>query len=343
MSLSCQTTIAGSITTKPITAHHTHYYADGTFCFIVQTTIFRIYQGLLTRRSEVMKDLFSIPQQSPDCSRSSSPSDINRPPAYDRCSNQQQQLTVEGVPAVILDDRADDFANLLDIIMPGRISSLPPSTPRYTFDQLAGIVRLCDKYAIDDIRDWALSWIDDILPSSIDDIARITVYWGDACLIARVITFSRTTNLLKYLPLALYTLALHQWTDNESAALLYVQDALSIEDQQRVQTGRLYIQQLLLEKAPTLPDLGLSRRTPCIDFYSRGSKSVPCGIHQQDGWVGPMELIGALLRGPLEVLNDRVEHPPRDLCNRCTLKYIHASSLLREEVYRRLPEFFQLS
>lgn len=195
-------------------------------------------------------------------------------------------------------------------------------------------MRLCDKYAIDDICNWALSCI--------DDITRIMVYWGDACMIARVITFARTTNLPKHPPLALYTLALHQWTDSESAALLYVQDALSIEDHQRIQTGRVLLRQLLLEKAPVLSDLGLNRRSPCVNAYSRGSKSIPCGIHQQDGWLGPLELIGGLLRGPLEVLNERVEHPPRDLCNRCTLKYVHASSLLREEVYRRLPEFSQL-
>lgn len=74
-----------------------------------------------------MKDLFSLPQQHLDYSRSSS-SDISRPPAYNQCTNQQQQVTIEDVPAVALDDRADDFANLLDIIVPGHISLSPHSS-----------------------------------------------------------------------------------------------------------------------------------------------------------------------------------------------------------------------
>lgn len=243
---------------------------------------------------------------------------------------------IEGVPAVKLDDDVEDFSNLLDIILPGSIAL---ELDQYSFDQLAGIVRLCDKYMIEDVRVWALSWINSILPSAIDEIRRLGLYWGDASLIVRVITFARSANLYHYIPLALYTLAFHQWSVEDSDAFILAHGSLSIEDQHRIHIGRVALQQLVLEKASALPDLGLIGRHSCHERYGTGH---PCRMAEQDGRKEPMELVAALLRGPLEVLQERVEHPPRTLCNKCTMAYVGSSSLLRAEVYDMLPHFFLL-
>ncbi|KAG8905200.1 hypothetical protein FRC00_013416, partial [Tulasnella sp. 408] len=85
------------------------------------------------------------------------------------CRAFDYQDKIDGIPAVRLDDKAADFAALLDIIMPDQIRG----AQKFTFDKLSVIYTLCDKYIIDDIREWALSWLNDILPTSEDDICKM--------------------------------------------------------------------------------------------------------------------------------------------------------------------------
>ncbi|KAG8918200.1 hypothetical protein FRC01_001997, partial [Tulasnella sp. 417] len=152
--------VASSGTTKgtDLIRHPIHYYADGSFIFIVENYIFRVYRDLLARRSEVFRDLFDAPQVGDECSNTE-----------ERKGKLDRQVKIDGVPAVRLEDKAEDFAALLNIIMPNQIRG----AQNYTFDKLSGIYTICDKYFIDDIREWAMSWLEDILPTSENDIHKI--------------------------------------------------------------------------------------------------------------------------------------------------------------------------
>jgi hypothetical protein len=66
------------------------WFEDGTVVLQVETTLFRVYRGLLASRSTVFCDTFSIPQ----------------PPESERNE-------IEGCPVVELHDKAKDFVRFL--------------------------------------------------------------------------------------------------------------------------------------------------------------------------------------------------------------------------------------
>ncbi|KAG8888870.1 hypothetical protein FRB99_004072, partial [Tulasnella sp. 403] len=294
--------------------HPVHYYPDGNFIFVVENYIFRVYKGLLAQRSEVMHDLFNLPQ--------------------DGKVGDGDQAFLDGVPAVTLEDSAEAFANVLDIILPGKIR--PIESP--SFDKLAGMYRISDKYLINDIRQWALSWLNEVLPSTLDDLWKVPKVYAEPATAARAIRFAQEVDLPQFLPLAFYALAYHRdLYDPENFDVVW--RTLPRYDQLRLHRGRRRMQEEVLSRVCSLPDLGLQGRQACATPLVNGQT---CGKTRQKGWTDPKDLIVRVCKLPLEELSRRVTHPTNKCCTKCTLEVIDHANLLREELFVNLVEFFWL-
>ncbi|KIO29723.1 hypothetical protein M407DRAFT_21149 [Tulasnella calospora MUT 4182] len=212
----------------------------------------------------------------------------------------------------------------------------------FTFDKLSGIYTLCDKYIIDDIREWALSWLKEILPTSEDDICKMGGVYTSASLVARVIAFARDADLPQFLPLAYYAIATYPWSkDDEFSSFSEAGDSLSEHDGYRIEVGRNAIHAEVLGRAfSCLPDIGLPGRSTCMAAMVNGGT---CAKVRQRVWSEPAELVAEVLRSPLEYLDRRVKTPPRNWCSSCTLEAVTQAALMRHALYERLSSFFLLS
>lgn len=123
------------------TMHPRHWYDDGSFGFLVESTAFLLHRSLLARKSSVMADMFGVPQRS------------SPPP---EASNHRLETT-NGIPFIVLHDRANDFANVLDIIY----TDITMNDERSDLDAAAlmGIVRFANKYLFDKVKEWGVSQI----------------------------------------------------------------------------------------------------------------------------------------------------------------------------------------
>jgi hypothetical protein len=86
-----------------LTRHPDLWFSDGSVVLQAETTIFRVHKSQLSRRSEFFRDLFSLPQSQ---ETSVSPSVMS-------------ERMMEGCPVLVLDDLADDVANLLTVLYDG--------------------------------------------------------------------------------------------------------------------------------------------------------------------------------------------------------------------------------
>lgn len=79
------------------------WFQDGNVVLVAQTTAFRVYKGLLAQQSSVFSDLFLLP------------------PHHDG-------ETIEGIPVVRLDDRAEELRHILLIIFYNKkcVIAVPP-------------------------------------------------------------------------------------------------------------------------------------------------------------------------------------------------------------------------
>ncbi|KAG8989771.1 hypothetical protein FRB90_002076, partial [Tulasnella sp. 427] len=222
-------------------------------------------------------------------------------------ASQNDQIVIDGVPAVRLDDNATDFAALLDIIIPDRI---PLTKPQYTFQQLSGVYKICEKYLIDDIRDWALLWLEDILPTSEMDISKVGEVYTSPSVAAKVIEFAQDANLPQFLPFAYYAMAIYPWSSTDGASLFFeVGLCLSAHDGYRIEVGRTAIQaEVLTGIFNALPDIGLPGRATCVAGTVNGGT---CAKARRHAWSDPSKLIADVLKSPLEFLDRRVKIPPK--------------------------------
>ena len=82
---------------SPPTRHSTLWFDDGNIVLIAQDTAFRVHSSILSLKSPVFKDMFSMPQ-----------------PASGADS-------FEGCPAVLLTDNPTELADLLDFVYNGSL------------------------------------------------------------------------------------------------------------------------------------------------------------------------------------------------------------------------------
>lgn len=124
--------------TDDLEHHPTYCLEDGNIQLIFQNKVlFRIYRGHLARHSQVFADMLSIGSAKPH-PRTSGPGE-GRP---GKIILEDDQEYMDGVPVLRLDDSADDFAYLLDVVL-----EITPAKP--TFRLLEGVLRISTKYLFD--------------------------------------------------------------------------------------------------------------------------------------------------------------------------------------------------
>ncbi|KAG8955788.1 hypothetical protein FRC00_005256 [Tulasnella sp. 408] len=208
-----------------------HWYDDGNVVLVVQDNAFRVYQGILIKRSQVMRDMFGIPQPTTTSGVKDCVSD--------------GQPSFEGVPIVKLDDKAAYFHLLLSALLPEDCEKLPLSenlSPR----ELMGVAQIAKKYEFDTIATRATNVLEKILPTMKQPITAINSRYSsyNMNLYVRIINWARICGLPQFLALPFYHLATEEWEDASSWSLKAFQ-TLSLQDQLRINVGRGKLQTLV--------------------------------------------------------------------------------------------------
>ncbi|KIO15676.1 glycoside hydrolase family 55 protein, partial [Tulasnella calospora MUT 4182] len=298
--------------------HERHWYEEGNFGFLVGDIAFRLHRSILSRRSSVISDLFSTPQ-----------------PLFPIPELPSSGDNLIGVPFMELEDRAEDFAHILDFIYP---NSLPVVQTRHLgVKNLMGIVRFTRKYLINDLKEWAISTLDShLLPhasrgqsSPLKALLDKPSLYADPKFCIDIVHFSGECSLPKFLPLAFYALATAEWDQILGGASCL--DQLSAQDRTRVHEGRLALSKAVLEKIPSLFEK-LSSREGCTEDGCNSTKS----LEPSTRWKG-------LMLHPLEELESlKVGWPFRTrFCVDCQ-KLVNQTQTIRDELKGRLTEFFKL-
>ncbi|KAJ6575563.1 hypothetical protein DFH09DRAFT_1361754 [Mycena vulgaris] len=118
------------------------WFDDGTVVLQVENTLYRVYRGLLSSRSTVFYDTFSIPQPTEDGNE------------------------IEGCPVIQLHDSAKDFTRFLKALH--QYGAYPLPCPVAGMNELVSVLRLSDKYDVPVLRDSMLSIMSLIYPSTFD-------------------------------------------------------------------------------------------------------------------------------------------------------------------------------
>ncbi|TCD68724.1 hypothetical protein EIP91_010008 [Steccherinum ochraceum] len=123
-----------------------HWFEDGNVVLVTENTAFRVYQGILSKNSDVFRDMFTIPQ----------PADAEK---------------MEGCPVVHLTDTKADFGRLLTILFD--VGNWYP-TPRrkLPFELVSTMLRLGTKYQVEYLRQDAIHLLQQIFPTQLD------LLWG---------------------------------------------------------------------------------------------------------------------------------------------------------------------
>lgn len=308
----CTSSISGgsralSLADVPFVKHHTHYYSDGSFIFIFENTIlFRIYQDVLTRRSDFFANLFNFGSTSSD------------------------QLYIDGVPAIhIPDDTAEAFGHLMDMIIPGPVNSREEPID---FKVIADIYRLSDKYGVEDVREMTRNTFVRALFHTEPHITRIRKGRFNPAEHAQVIKFILGMpghDLEVYLPLSMYIIAMYKWDEDGPRDKLLYQEMLSLLPPAvllKIATGKERIHAFAVDKvfAEDFPPAQLCKKCTTSNSETMTEFS--------------MEFLGR----PLEELDRMAKEAPRTLCNRCSAEFGPGAAMMRNELFESLKSFFGL-
>ncbi|KAJ3478811.1 hypothetical protein NLI96_g9499 [Meripilus lineatus] len=127
------------------TPHSTLRFEDGNIVLIAQNTYFRVHKGILMHHSEVMKDMFQIPQ-----------------PAYSAAD------LIEGCPIVHMSDTASDIELFLLALYDGG-SKYFDSTKPLDFQVVAAMLRMGQKYSVESLIKGGTDRLKAFFPASLED------------------------------------------------------------------------------------------------------------------------------------------------------------------------------
>ncbi|KAL1672648.1 hypothetical protein EV122DRAFT_271436 [Schizophyllum commune] len=116
------------------------FFPDGNIILQAETTIFRLYNGLLASKSTVFKDMFAFPQPS------------------------NEDRTLLGCPVVEIYDNAEEATYFLRALTDS--SYLPPNLPT-TFREVAAVLRLANKYDVPYLTSLATTHLTSVYPPSL--------------------------------------------------------------------------------------------------------------------------------------------------------------------------------
>ncbi|OCH87259.1 hypothetical protein OBBRIDRAFT_889927 [Obba rivulosa] len=160
------------------------WFSDGNIVLIAGNTAFRVYQGLLSRQSQVFHDMFAIPQ----------PQDAEH---------------IEGCPVVRLSDDASDLICVFRALLNG--TNYFPRGTRTPIATIASLIRIGHKYEMLTFRDQALKVLRELFPIELPgSFTTFTTYLEDSPVLMdeadtiTVVNLARLTDTTSILPLALY-------------------------------------------------------------------------------------------------------------------------------------------
>ncbi|KAJ6543027.1 hypothetical protein B0H19DRAFT_1000755 [Mycena capillaripes] len=116
------------------------WFEDGGVIVQAQNTLFRLSRGVLTARSPIFMDLFSIPQ----------PADAE---------------TMDGCPVVIIPDAAEDATVFFKAIFDSSFFEAYPAVTDFSI--VAGVLRLSTKYEVEHLRRRALVHLSSRFPTKL--------------------------------------------------------------------------------------------------------------------------------------------------------------------------------
>ena len=298
--------------TAPLVAHPVHYYEDGNLILVVENTKFRLWRSMLAHKSEVMKDMLSVPQA----------------PQNDIATGKAAQEMIDGVPAITLTDDLKVFTILLDILMPQE-----PRLP--TLKESILLYPILDKYAFETLRKYVISEVHSKLPFTFEDSIRLGVY-DDLVFAVQVIQLARLMDDKTLLPLAFYALAVKDWGKDREMANR-VLELLSRRDQMRIHTGKVALQDATMETFKQT--IYFQDGSRCED-PRRGQMHSP-----SSGCPGiriPREAVALLFKDPLlETFNQMHAERP-SVCSHCTSRVRTTLQWRRAELFGQLRSIFEL-
>ncbi|KDR86011.1 hypothetical protein GALMADRAFT_235199 [Galerina marginata CBS 339.88] len=134
-----------------------YWFEDGNVILQAENTQFRVYRGILSRNSQVFRDMFSLPQP-------------------------EKETLFEGCPLVHVSDAPKDWENIFSILYDHNTSYVSTST--LALPLLASMLRIGKKYEFDNLQSLALERIRKELPDSLDGWdEQTTALGGDGGLI----------------------------------------------------------------------------------------------------------------------------------------------------------------
>ncbi|GBE89315.1 hypothetical protein SCP_1503230 [Sparassis crispa] len=137
--------------------HDTRFwFVDGSVILIAQGTAFRVHQTVLSRHSEIFRDLFSVPQ-----------------PA--------EQERLSGCPVVHLSDSPTDLQHLLHVLYDCGLSYYKLTPGRFNFAEVAAVVRMAHKYRLDELLQDGISLVKTIFTNNFENWT--TLRWREEFLI----------------------------------------------------------------------------------------------------------------------------------------------------------------
>ncbi|KAI5833968.1 hypothetical protein K523DRAFT_264285 [Schizophyllum commune Tattone D] len=116
------------------------FFPDGNIILQAESTIFRLYKGLLASKSTVFKDMFAFPQ-----------------PNY-------EEKILFGCPVVEIYDNAEEATYFLRALTDS--SYLPPNLPT-TFREVAAVLRLANKYDVPYLTSLATTHLTSVYPHTL--------------------------------------------------------------------------------------------------------------------------------------------------------------------------------
>ncbi|KAG8930498.1 hypothetical protein FRC00_001105 [Tulasnella sp. 408] len=312
------------VNNRSYTKHLKHWYEDGNFGFLVEEMAYLVHRSVLSRRSSLMADLFSLPQSPPS-------------ERHGNVHTVDSSLVVDGVPYVVLHDKAEDFANVLNIIYPDSVPTQSDNGPGVI--RILGVVRFSRKYLFDDIKEWGISKLksDLVLVPDKDGLtaALREGLYSDPDLCTKVILLSRECDLPQFLPLAFYSLATTDWGNTSLSINPLCLDQLAEEDRRRVQEGRLALTRAVVRRAHGMPE------NACTTQRCPGGRS-GCQQGLPTLWLDPAARWTELILHPLEELGFRLTQSSNVLCDLCLSDLHKTTSDFRDDLVERLREFFRL-
>lgn len=259
-------------------------------------------------------------------------------PANEQSFRRFQQPDFDGAPVIWLDDSAEDFGLLLDVILPQSYTTAPISL-QTRWPRLLSLASIAQKYAVDDVLSQVVALLEDVLPTVKDPHrvksaveAAIIIYWARKC------------RLDQFLPMAFYYLATGEWQMNTLASRAL--EALSTRDHLRTQQGMARLQATVIRLAmPRWENrlIGSSKpKKACPDgrytcWMGYGGKLWPSGENEAR-WTN-------LLLHPLEELQMRADHKLATLqhfCDSCREEFTSANRRMMRDILWELGGLFIL-